>query len=317
MRLCRFERDNVFELAFYRDDIVIPLSSAAHALREAGVTTPLKPVYGILDLLPGGAAASQGDLIADWLEENPEDAALLAVDTADVKLLAPVSAPQKILLLAGNYAEHIEEEGQIALQRAETFPYVFMKPNTTLNDPGGTIFIPRVSPDAIDYECELGVVMGATARHVQEDDALDYVAGYTVLNDVSDRKYKPLADRVPRDRDPFFDWLHGKWHDGFCPIGPCITSARTLPDPQTLSIRLSVNGEIRQDGATEQMIYPVAAIIAFISQSITLQPGDIIATGTPAGVGMATGRFLAPGDIIDASIEGIGTLQNVMALELD
>ncbi len=317
MRLCQFEREETRELGYYRDTTIVPLNSAAHAFHEAEPTAGLEPVYSLLDLLPGGAAADQGQRIADWLEENPEEADRVAVDISEIELRAPIFAPRKILLLAGNYAEHIEEEGQAAPERAETFPYVFMKPNTTLNDPGGTVFIPRVSPSAIDYECELGVVMGATARHVPEDAALDYVAGYTVINDISDRKYKPLADRVAREKDAFFDWLHGKWHDGFCPVGPCIAAASAIPNPQRLALRLSVNGEARQDGTTGQMIYPVAAIIAFISQSITLQPGDIIATGTPAGVGAATGRFLAPGDVIDASIEGIGPLQNTMALEPD
>jgi 2-keto-4-pentenoate hydratase/2-oxohepta-3-ene-1,7-dioic acid hydratase in catechol pathway len=150
---------------------------------------------------------------------------------------------------------------------------------------------------------------------VIEESALDYVAGYTVVNDISDRQYRPFPERKPRDRDAFFDWLHGKWHDGFFPMGPCLVSARTVADPQRLHIEMRVNGEMRQSASTGHMVFPVAALIAFITQGITLYPGDIIATGTPAGVGMTTGRFLKPGDVLDATIEGIGTLHNVVAAE--
>ncbi len=135
-----------------------------------------------------------------------------------------------------------------------------------------------------------------------------------MVNDISDRKYKPFPERKPRERDAFFDWQHGKWHDGFCPMGPCVTSARTLA-PDRLRVTLRVNGETRQDGTTAQMIFPVAAIIEFISRSLTLEPGDVIATGTPAGVGMTTNTFLRPGDTLDAEVEGIGVLHNVMAEE--
>ena len=133
----------------------------------------------------------------------------------------PIAQPAKILLLAGNYATHVVERGGIAAERDETFPYVFMKPpTTTLTHPGDPIVIPRVSPDHIDWECELGVVIGRRCRDVDEAEALDYVAGYTVVNDISDRKFTPNPGRKPRERDKFFDWLHGKWHDTFCPIGP-------------------------------------------------------------------------------------------------
>ena len=163
----------------------------------------------------------------------------------------PIARPPKLLLLAGNYAEHVAERGGTAAEREETFPYVFMKPpTTTLTHPGDPIVIPRVSPDHIDWECELGVVIGRRCRDVAEAEALDYVAGYTVVNDISDRKFKPNPGRKPRERDKFFDWMHGKWHDTFCPIGPCILSADAVPDPQALPLSLTVNGEVKQDATT-------------------------------------------------------------------
>ena len=134
------------------------------------------------------------------------------------------------------------------------------------------------------------------------------VAGFdTIINDISDR-LRPNPNRREREKDKFFDWLHGKWHDGACPCGPCVASPIDIPDPQQLSMRLSVNGEIRQDATTAQQIFPVAAVIEFVSSFITLEPGDIISTGTPSGVGGPQGVFLKDGDQVDATIDGIGTL---------
>ena len=160
------------------------------------------------------------------------------------------------------------------------------------------------------------MVIGRHCRDVDEAEALEYVAGYTVVNDISDRKFTPNPGRKPRERDRFFDWLHGKWHDTFCPVGPCVLSADAVPDPQALTIRLTVNGETKQDGSTGQMIFPVAAVISFLSRFVTLEPGDLISTGTPSGVGSSTGIYLKPGDtVVEASIEGIGTLENPVVAE--
>src|SRR5262249_28055414 len=153
-------------------------------------------------------------------------------------------------------------------------------PSTTLTHPGDPVILPSVSPDHIDWECELGVVIGRTCREVSEDQALGYVAGYTIVNDVSDRRFRPNPARRQRDDDGFFDWLHGKWHDTFCPMGPCILTADAVEDPQELALRLTVNGEIMQAASTAQMIFPVAAVVSFLSRFVTLEPGDIISTGT-------------------------------------
>jgi 2-keto-4-pentenoate hydratase/2-oxohepta-3-ene-1,7-dioic acid hydratase in catechol pathway len=234
----------------------------------------------------------------------------LQVPANSVKRLVPIPNPDKILCLAGNYPKHVSERGGIAVERKETFPYVFTKPNSTLTNPGDPIVLPKPSPNHIDWECELAIVIGRTCRDASEQNALDFVAGYTIVNDVSDREFKPNPNRKPRERDKFFDWLHGKWHDTFCPLGPSILMADSLTDPTSFSLELSVNGEVMQSDTTNSMIFPVPHIISFISSWITLQPGDIIATGTPSGVGSARGRYLRPGDIVEASISNIGVLKN-------
>ena len=141
------------------------------------------------------------------------------------------------------------------------------------------------------------------------------MAGYTVVNDITDRKFTPNPGRKPRERDKFFDWLHGKWHDTFCPVGPCILSADVVPNPQAFPVQLTLNGQVKQDATTAQMVFPVAAVIAFLSEFVTLMPGDIISTGTPAGVGSASGTYLRPGDVLVATIGGIGSLRNPVVAE--
>jgi 2-keto-4-pentenoate hydratase/2-oxohepta-3-ene-1,7-dioic acid hydratase in catechol pathway len=312
MRICRYEEGDEVRNGFYFDDMIVPLDAGT----RLACADPEVPADGpLLDYLPCGKHGDTAHDVARWLETHSVESRQAGIPTASVRLLRPIETPPKILLLAGNYAAHIEEGGAVAVERAETFPYVFMKPRTALNDPGGAVPIPKVSPDHIDYEAELGVVIGRTTRGVSETEAMRCVAGYTVVNDFSDRRYKPNPGRKQREKDGFFDWLHGKWHDGFCPMGPCITSSQTIPDPQQLEIRLTVNDDLRQHGSTAQMIFPVAAVIAFISQWVTLEPGDVIATGTLPGVGMTSGDFLKPGDQLEVGISGIGVLRNCMEAE--
>jgi len=306
MKLCRFEHEGTPETGFHYGDSVIPLKTAAEAAGES-----LDAADDLLTYLPHGADREAALRVVTWLEGNPDAGASLAMTGA--KILTPVPRPNKLLLLAGNYAKHIEEGGEIAVERAKTYPYVFMKPaSTTLNRHGGEIPIPTVSPDNIDWECELGVVIGREAKGVSEAEALDYVAGYTVVNDISDRGFRPNPNRAERSRDDFFDWQHGKWHDGSCPVGPCVACPASIPDPQALPLKLTVNGEVHQDASTAMQIFPVAAVIEFISSFVTLEPGDIISTGTAAGVGHAKGVHLKAGDQVEASIEGIGVLRNTI-----
>ncbi len=306
MKLCRFEDDDQPATGFFLDEQVIPLSATAQAAGET-----LEATDELLSFLPHGSQHEAVQKMDAWLAGNESAAASLAIK--DASILTPIPKPNKLLLLAGNYAKHIEEGGENAVERSQTYPYVFMKPaSTTLNHHGGDIPIPSVSPDNIDWECELGVVIGKKAKGVSEAEALDYVAGYTVVNDISDRGFRPNPDRKERDRDKFFDWQHGKWHDGSCPVGPCIATPATISDPQNLPLKLTVNGEVHQDASTALQIFPVAAVIEFISSFVTLEPGDIISTGTAAGVGHAKGVNLKAGDQVEASIEGIGALKNTM-----
>lgn len=318
MRVCRFRYQDSDQLGLYAEDRIVPLAAGAKAFSAAtGRTLSIPASDCLLDVLPpGGVGFAATRELAVWVDDGASLPAEASLPTADVKLLVPIARPNKILLLAGNYAEHIEEGGGKASARDETFPYVFMKPpSTTLTHPGDPIRIPAVSPDHIDWELELAVVIGKRAKGVKEQDALDYVAGYTVINDISNRKFTPNPNRKQRDKDSFFDWLHGKWFDGCCPCGPCIASADAIPDPQTLPIKLTVNGKVRQDASTAQQIFPVAAVIEFISSFVTLEPGDLISTGTAGGVGSTTGTYLKAGDIIEASIESIGTLRTPVVNE--
>lgn len=319
MRLCRFERQGRAQIGLYHENHIVPLAEGAKAYSDAThQSLPLPESENLLDFLPpDGKGLAAVQKLAAWAAGAgaalPQRALL---PTAEVQLLVPVPRPNKIFLLAGNYADHIKEGGGVAAERAETFPYVFMKPaTTTLTDPGRPVRVPSISPGAIDWELELAVVIGRRAKGISEAEALAVVAGYTVINDISNRKFHPNPQRKKRDKDQFFDWLHGKWHDTFCPCGPCITSADAIPDPQKLDMKLRLNGQVKQDSSTGQQIFPVAAVIAFISGICTLEPGDLISTGTPSGVGNATGTYLKAGDKLEASIAGIGTLVSPVTAE--
>lgn len=307
MRLCRFQFENKISCGFYSEDSIIPLSAAAEL---AGVM--LDEQAGLIPFLPGGTQREAVLAIEQHLKQSMDEELFpMSIPVEDVQLLVPVPNPSKLLLLAGNYSKHIEEGGGKAEERQKTFPYVFMKPpSTTLTHPGQPVKIPEVSPDHVDWELELGIIIGKACKGVSEADALDYVAGYTVINDISDRKFRPNPGRTEREKDGFFDWLHGKWHDTFCPMGPCVTPADELKDPQTLKMKLLVNGNVEQDSSTAEMIFPVAAIIEFISSFVHLEPGDVISTGTPSGVGASKNKFLKNGDELHAEIEQIGVLKN-------
>jgi 2-keto-4-pentenoate hydratase/2-oxohepta-3-ene-1,7-dioic acid hydratase in catechol pathway len=213
-----------------------------------------------------------------------------------------ISRPGKIVCVGLNYLDHAQETGQ-AVPKA---PLLFAKwPNTLIGD-GETIVLPAAATE-VDYEAELGVVIGTTAKHVAEADALDHVEGYICLNDVSARDLQ-FADG---------QWTRGKSPDTFCPVGPRLVPREEIDDPQQLGIRCILNGETMQDSSTAQMIFSVAEIIAYVSQVITLEPGDLIATGTPAGVGVFRDPkvLLKDGDEVSIEIDGLGTLTNPVEKE--
>lgn len=293
------------------------LPNATHLLDLTAGADPAAGCFAnMLALLgagpPGMAAASA---LVRAAIDGPGDKHVLPL--AGVRLTAPIMYPPNLFALAGNYREHIEEGGgKMAPQDRQT-PRIFMKPaSTTVIGPGEPIRIPPVAR-AIDWEGELAVVIGRRAKGVEASSALEYVAGYTILNDVSERQLqiRPRTESRPRDR--FFDWLNGKWFDTSAPMGPWIVTADEIPDPHDLQISTHVNGERRQYCGTGQMIFPVGDVIEYLSAFVTLQPGDVISTGTVAGVGVASSTFLAPGDTVKVGITGIGELENpVVASEV-
>ena len=236
------------------------------------------------------------------------------VPLAEARLAAPVPHPGKILALAGNYREHVREGGGQVVTRENSTPRVFIKPASTTAHHEGLVRIPRRST-TIDYEIELGVVIGRRCRYLKAASALDAVVGYTVFNDISARTLLIHENRTPRDGDHWFDWLNGKWFDTFAPMGPFLVTADEVGDPQSLKMRLWVNGELRQDASTGQMVFGVAELLEWITEFVTLEPGDVIATGTPAGVGHASKKYLQPEDVVEAEIERIGRLRSVVAEE--
>jgi 2-keto-4-pentenoate hydratase/2-oxohepta-3-ene-1,7-dioic acid hydratase in catechol pathway len=209
----------------------------------------------------------------------------------------PIDRPGKIICVGLNYRDHAEEQGT-ALPEA---PLLFAKWQNTLIGPGDPIVIPPVVTKC-DYEAELGVVIGAQVRDVSAENALEAVAGYICVNDVSARDLQ-FADG---------QWTRGKSPDTFCPVGPALVSRDDIPDPQALPIRAILNGETVQESTTANMIFGVADVIAYVTRTITLEPGDLIATGTPAGVGAFRDPplFMKPGDEITIEIDGIGSLTN-------
>lgn len=313
MHLCRYQHNGTAEVALYYETRIASLNRVADELM---IKLPTAMSGNILDYLPpdGKSAAAAREVDQAFRKLPRADQERLSRPLPEARLRVPVPDPKKVILLAGNYAAHIEEGGrERAVEREQTFPYFFWKPpSTTLTNPGDPIRIPAVSPDHVDWEIELGVILGKQCKGVSEAEALKYVAGYTVCNDVSDRVFQINPKRKKRDKDAYFDWLHGKWHDTFLPMGPCVLSAADVPDPQKFPLKLTVNGQVMQQANTAQMIFPVAAIVSILSSFMTLEPGDIIVTGTPSGVGHARKPpvYLKKGDVVEADIGGIGVLRN-------
>ena len=232
---------------------------------------------------------------------SEDDIKRAAVPLQEVSLLAPIVFPPKIICIGLNYRDHVEE------QHAETpkEPIIFIKPHTTIIGPGENIVKPSFVKE-LDYEGELAIVIGRKAKNVSVSEAKDCIFGYTILNDVSARDFQF------RDKQ----WTRGKGFDTFAPTGPCITTADELKSTENLRIRTWVNDELRQDSTTKNMIFNVYEIVHQISRVMTLEPCDIIATGTPKGVGFAwkpQPKFLKHGDVVRIEIEGIGVLENIVA----
>jgi len=258
-----------------------------------------KPVFGVVEQ-DEIALTSLG--WADVLAGHQPDR-VATVPLAGARLLSPVERPGKIVAIGQNYWDHCREQNQPAPE----WPIIFTKFTTAINNPGDPIRWSPALTAQVDFEAELAVVIGRTARRVAEAGALEYVFGYTAANDVTARDLQ-YGDK---------QWVRGKSLDTFCPLGPILATRAAIPDPQRLAIRTTLNGEVMQNSHTGEMIFSVAHLIAFASQAFTLEPGDIILTGTPAGVGVFRKPpvFLQDGDVIVVEVEGIGRLENPCVTE--
>ena len=262
-----------------------------------------------VDLSRAGLPASMRALLALGQEGLHRAARVIAegpdVDPATIKKwLAPVPDPRKVICVGLNYADHARESGGTPPDE----PVLFNKFPTALIGNGEPIVLPRVSQE-VDFEAELVVVIGRGGRYIPRQRALEHVAGYCPGHDVSARDWQL--------RKPGKQWLLGKTFDTFAPCGPALVTRDEVPDPGKLPIRFRLNGQIMQDSNTDQFIFPVDELIAYVSQVCTLEPGDLIFTGTPPGVGFARKPpvFLKPGDVAEVEIEGLGVLKNPVVVE--
>jgi 2-keto-4-pentenoate hydratase/2-oxohepta-3-ene-1,7-dioic acid hydratase in catechol pathway len=266
---------------------------AAGVLLDDGIVparaldAPAASVRGLLEALDASGLARLGERAAATSER---------LSLQGVRLLAPVPDPEKIVCLGLNYRDHAAESGQ----EPPAAPLWFAKFANSLIGSGEEIVIPAAHPEYVDYEAELAVVVGRRAHRIAADGALTHIAGAMPFNDVSARDLQ-LQNQL---------WTSGKAIDTFAPCGPALVTLDEIPDIQDLAVRTRVNGDVRQEGTTREQIFGVAEAVAWLSRTMTLLPGDIIATGTPAGVGASQGLFLHPGDTVEVEVEGLGRLTN-------
>ncbi|HXC80196.1 MAG TPA: fumarylacetoacetate hydrolase family protein [Candidatus Acidoferrum sp.] len=298
MRLLMFDHGDgprLGVLAASSSDIVIDLTELAKA---TGSTPPPANLIALIDAGEAGMASVK-QLVAKL---KPSAAAPITQSVADVRVLAPLDPPRgNVIAIGRNYAKHAVETA--AKGETPKPPTVFSKAITSITGPNEDIPIDPGVSEEIDWEVELGVVIGKAGVNITREDALEHVFGYTVINDVT-------------ARDIQSDWggqyFKGKSLDASCPSGPWVVTPDEVEDPQALNLRLTVNGVLKQDGTTSEMIHPVDSIIEWVSVGMTLLPGMMIATGTPDGVGFARKppEFIHVGDMVEAEVEGIGTLRN-------
>jgi 2-keto-4-pentenoate hydratase/2-oxohepta-3-ene-1,7-dioic acid hydratase in catechol pathway len=285
MKLCTFEHAGMTRVGVVVNDEIVDLTLAAPELPRE-----------MTALLAAGSAGLE-------IASNAATRAKGRIPLAAVRLGAPILRPPKFLAIGLNYADHVAEAG---LERPK-LPTVFNKQSTCVTGPHDPVHLPRVSA-ALDYEGELGFVIGRRCRHVPKGRAHEVIAGYLVVNDVSVRDWQL---RIPT-------WTMGKSFDTHGPLGPWLTTADEI-EPSGLRLRTWVNGELRQDSNTKQLIFDCAAIVEHLSTAFTLEPGDVIATGTPGGVGIAMKppRLLKVGDVMRVEIDGLGALENTVVAEPD
>jgi 2-keto-4-pentenoate hydratase/2-oxohepta-3-ene-1,7-dioic acid hydratase in catechol pathway len=319
LRLVTFKSAEKQSLGALIGDVIYDLKAASAIYGQDHATEKRSILSDMPTFLAGGTAAKEHAMtVLAWAQEGNLGAHIagvrLAYPLAEVCLLPPIPRPGKIICLAGNYQAHVTETGQVARVKEKATPWMFMKPSTSLCGPDYPVYIPRLS-DTVDWEVELAVVIGAPGRYITAAKAWNYVGGYTIFNDVSARSLKVPPSREERPRDRFQDWLHGKWFDTFGCMGPTLVLKDEVPDPHNLDFELRVNGEVRQSSNTSQMTFTIPEIIEFASAIMTLEPGDVIPTGTIAGIGSASTTYLQPGDVMEAEIERLGILRNPVSAE--
>jgi len=292
------------------DDVVLDLGGlAADLARERGTVRRGRSFpRTMFELIQGGAdalaaareALSHGEAVIKRDGVGALAERTLGAPAAKVRLEAPIPRPARnVFCLGRNYKEHAAERGA----EAPPHPVYFTKAPETVVAPGAKV-IHHAATKELDYEVELAVVIGTAGRDIARERALDgHVFGYTIINDVTARDLQKRHGQ----------WFKGKSMDTFCPMGPVLVTADEIPDPQALSVAMRINGETRQSSHTSRMIFPVDECIAVLSLGFTLLPGDVIATGTPEGVGAALGKFLKAGDTMEAEVERIGVLANRIA----
>ncbi|WP_226016476.1 fumarylacetoacetate hydrolase family protein [Novosphingobium sp. FKTRR1] len=278
MKLARFTVDGHTRLGKVKGDQIVDISAAVPEIGNS-MRLLLEQLDTVRDAIEAIAAPS-------W-------------PLSSVTLDAPIADPRKFLAIGMNYQSHVDEAAAAGVTAPQTQIW-FNKQVTCINGPFGDVDVPKAGPDRVDYEAEMGVVIGKRCRHVSREDARSVIAGYVVCNDVTARDWQ--------FRSPTFTL--GKSFDTHGPIGPWITTDDEIADPHALTITLELNGEERQRASTGEMIYDIYDQIAYLSQVMTLEPGDLIATGTPAGVGIAGDRFMKAGDVVRVAVEGLGAIEN-------
>lgn len=310
MKLVTFEAKRKTRIgALIDDEKIIDIVSACQIYRsETGSTAGLPRSSDMIQFLNlGDEGISTAKRVVNFVKRKISsgqltDSEMLTVlyDKNNVKLKAPILNPRKIICLGLNYADHAKEAGLDPPKE----PILFSKPPTAIIGPEEPIIYPKIS-NRIDYEVELAVIIGKKGKDIPIEETYSHIAGYTVFDDVSARDIQFQDGQ----------WYRGKSFDTFAPIGPCLVLKEQIPDPHDLRLGLRVNGEIRQNSSTRHMIFKVPFIVSFVSEVMTLEPGDVIATGTPAGVGIYAKpepKLLKPGDVVEAWIEKIGTLRNTI-----
>ncbi|MCH4815708.1 MAG: fumarylacetoacetate hydrolase family protein [Saccharolobus sp.] len=284
----------------YENGKIIDLVKAYELLYDA---KPPNWFYDTKGLIEGGDGAMlMIKTVLDTLRGSEDK---VSYDPEKIFYYPPITNPEKIFLLAVNYKAHGKETNNEPPKE----PYIFTKFSNALIGHNQPILYPKAS-NKVDYEVELAVIIGKKGKYIRKERASDYVFGYTVFNDISYRD-KQFPSEMPYG----MRWVHGKGMDTGAPMGPWIVTKDEIPNPYELRLTLRVNGEVKQDAYAEDMIFKIDEIIEYLSNGITLKPGDVISTGTPPGVGLATGKFLKPGDVIEAEISKIGVLRNYLVKE--